>query len=239
LLSVIPAAGEIASIRAMCLRGIALPSAIASTVVDLTVEMAAQCLFIAMVLALMLTSHPGAAVVGLAAAGLGVMIVLLLGLVLAQRLGWSVLDRLLGSLSSGLGTRLAVAGTSVGAAVQRLHRDRRRLLAALTLHMSAWIVGVGEGWIGLAMMGAAPDWHDVLLLETCAFVLRSVGFFLPGAIGIQEGGYVLIAPLIGIAPEAALALSLLKRGRELILGVPACLAWQAIESGRLRARRTA
>jgi hypothetical protein len=142
-------------------------------------------------------------------------------------------------VSTGLGARLVVAGASITIAVARIHRQRRRLAAALALHLGAWIVGVGEGWIGLALMGHAVMWHDVLLLETCAFVLRSAGFMLPGAIGIQEGGYVLVAPLIGIAPEAALALSLLKRGRELLLGVPAGVAWQVIESGRLRARRAA
>jgi putative membrane protein len=240
LLGVIPGAGEIASIRAMCLRGITLPSAIASTVVDLTVEMAAQCLFIALVLALMLAGHPGATVVGLAAVGLGIMSVLLTGLIVAQRLGWvRVLDRMVSALSAGLGARLAVANQAITAAILRIHRERRRVAGALALHLGAWILGVGEGWIGLALMGPAPAWHDVLLLETCAFVLRSVGFMLPGAIGIQEGGYVLIAPLIGIAPEAALALSLLKRGREFILGAPACLAWQAIESGRRRRRAAA
>jgi putative membrane protein len=209
-------------------------------VVDLTVEMAAQCLFIALVLALLLARHPGAAVVGLAATGLGVMLLLLVGLIIAQRLGSvSVLDRLLTALSTGLGARLVVAGASITLAVARIHRERRRLAGAMALHLGAWIVGVGEGWIGLALMGHAVAWQDVLLLETCAFVLRSAGFMLPGAIGIQEGGYVLVAPLIGIAPEAALALSLLKRCRELLLGVPACVAWQVIESGRLRARRAA
>jgi len=36
-----------------------------------------------------------------------------------------------------------------------------------------------------------------------------------------------------LAPETALALSLLKRGRDLVIGLPALGAWQLIESGRL------
>jgi hypothetical protein len=42
-------------------------------------------------------------------------------------------------------------------------------------------------------------------------------------LGIQEGGYLLLAPLAGLAPDAALALSLAKRARELLLGLPGLL----------------
>jgi hypothetical protein len=40
---------------------------------------------------------------------------------------------------------------------------------------------------------------------------------------VQEGGYLLLAPLAGLPPDAALALSLAKRARELLLGVPGLL----------------
>jgi hypothetical protein len=44
---------------------------------------------------------------------------------------------------------------------------------------------------------------------------------------------VLLGSALGIAPEFALALSLLKRGRELILGTAALLLWHWIESRRM------
>jgi hypothetical protein len=56
---------------------------------------------------------------------------------------------------------------------------------------------------------------------------------VPAAAGVQEGGYVLLGGALGIAPEFALALSLLKRGRELIVGTVALLIWHSIESGRM------
>jgi hypothetical protein len=40
---------------------------------------------------------------------------------------------------------------------------------------------------------------------------------------VQEGGYLLLAPLAGLPPDAALALSLAKRARELLLGAPGLL----------------
>ncbi|MBI3512843.1 MAG: flippase-like domain-containing protein [Proteobacteria bacterium] len=234
MLSVVPAAGELAAIRAMAVRGIPARLGAASTIIDLTVEMAAQCGFIALVLALLVVVQPDARVIVPAAVGLGVMAALLGGLVAAQRLGaFRLIDRMVTRLSRELGAALALQLDSLHGTIRQLYADRRRLGGAFALHLSAWVVGVGEGWIGLAMMGVPVGWLDIVMLETCAFTLRSAGFMLPGAIGIQEGGYVLLAPLVGIPADAALALSLLKRGREIVLGAPGCLAWQWLEGGRL------
>lgn len=62
--------------------------------------------------------------------------------------------------------------------------------------------------------------------------MRSAAFAVPGGLGVQEGGFVVVSLLIGVPPEVSLALSLAKRVRELLVGVPALLAWQVAE-GRL------
>jgi hypothetical protein len=65
-------------------------------------------------------------------------------------------------------------------------------------------------------------------------------FPVPGALGVQEGGYVVVGSLLGIPGDAAFALSLIARVRELILGIPGLVAWQVIEARRLwRARLAA
>jgi hypothetical protein len=70
--------------------------------------------------------------------------------------------------------------------------------------------------------------------------IRSAVFPVPGALGVQEGGYVIVGNLLGIPGDAAFALSLIARVRELILGIPGLLAWQLIEARRvLRARSVA
>jgi uncharacterized membrane protein YbhN (UPF0104 family) len=55
----------------------------------------------------------------------------------------------------------------------------------------------------------------------------------PGALGFQEGAYVLVGPLFGLGPESALALSLIKRAKDLAIGAPALLIWQVGEGRRL------
>jgi hypothetical protein len=47
---------------------------------------------------------------------------------------------------------------------------------------------------------------------------------------VQEGGYVVVGNLLGISGDAAFALSLIARVRELILGIPGLIAWQVIEA---------
>ena len=71
------------------------------------------------------------------------------------------------------------------------------------------------------------------MLESLIQAVRSAAFFMPGALGVQEGGLILLGAVVGLGPEVALALSLIKRIRELAVGLPALLAWQMIEGHRL------
>jgi hypothetical protein len=87
-------------------------------------------------------------------------------------------------------------------------------------------------------MGHPIGLAEAVALESLMHALRGVAFMVPWSVGVQEGGYVVVGALFGIGPEAALALSLVKRARDLILGVPALLAWQLVEGRRLAARRS-
>src|SRR5260370_35838379 len=70
-----------------------------------------------------------------------------------------------------------------------------------------------------------------------ALTIRSVAFPVPGGLGVQESGYVLVGNLLGIPGETAFALSLIARVRELGFGIPGLIGWQLIEGRRLlRAR---
>ena len=79
---------------------------------------------------------------------------------------------------------------------------------------------------------------SLIMLESLAYAIRSAAFFVPAAAGVQEGGYILVGAALGLGPEFALALSLMKRARELTLGVTGLIAWQWFEGHLLmRARR--
>jgi len=86
-----------------------------------------------------------------------------------------------------------------------------------------WIVGTGEVYLIALFLGWPVSWREALLLESLGQAIRGAGFAIPGALGVQEGGYLLLGPLAGLPPDAALALSLAKRARELLLGLPGLL----------------
>ncbi len=77
----------------------------------------------------------------------------------------------------------------------------------------------------------------ILALEALVGAVRSAAFFAPMAIGVQEGAYALIGPLLGLPPDLALAISLLRRGRDVVVGLPVLIAWQGREGRRLIAAR--
>ena len=57
-----------------------------------------------------------------------------------------------------------------------------------------------------------------MALEALLCTLRSIAAFVPAAMGVQEAGYAMLAPLFGLPAEMGLAVSLLKRAREIVLG---------------------
>jgi uncharacterized membrane protein YbhN (UPF0104 family) len=85
----------------------------------------------------------------------------------------------------------------------------------------------------LRFMGHPLKWADALILESVAFALRTATFVVPSRIGVQEGGYIVLGSLFGLSPDVALALSLLKRARELATGLPCLILWQSMEARRL------
>ena len=77
----------------------------------------------------------------------------------------------------------------------------------------------------------------MLAIESLLYAIRTAAFVVPQAVGVQEGAYLLLGAAFGLTPEMALALSLLKRARDLVIGLPAIGIWQTIESSRLWRRR--
>ncbi len=134
---------------------------------------------------------------------------------------------------------LASQADAIDASVRKLYGLHRRLLATFALSLIAWLVGTGEVWLAMQFLGHPVDWFDAMLLESVGQAIRGAAFAIPGSLGVQEGGYLLLAPLVGLPPETALALSLAKRARELALGVPGLVYLQFSERRWLRRRPVA
>lgn len=238
ILAFLPIAGELVSARELTRLGVRGVMAGATTVVDLTLELLSQILFTLLGVAVLLVERPDNAIAEKVVAGTAIALFVVLGFVLAQRRG---LFPFLVALPEWLGLtwnwQKLRDGQTIHDAIGKIYAAHRRLLAGTTLHLVSWIVGTGEAWLALYFMGVPLGIGDVLAIESLVFALRSIGFLVPLAAGVQEGGYVLIGALFGLGPDAALALSFLKRAREIVTGAPALIVWQVVEVRRLRGRK--
>lgn len=237
VLPIFPAAGEVVAARELALSGVAAGAAGASALVDLTTEMVSQLLFTLLGLVLLVFERPGSGHVWPAAAGLGLATLALGGFAIAQRKG---LLKFLESLPERLGMTKTWAtlpeATSIHAGVQAIYDRPACVAASVGIHFAAWIAGAAEAWTALWFMGHPLSFSNILIIESLVFALRSAAFVVPWAAGVQEGGYVVLGGLFGLSPDVALALSLLKRARELITGIPALVMWQGKEVQTIFAR---
>jgi uncharacterized membrane protein YbhN (UPF0104 family) len=92
--------------------------------------------------------------------------------------------------------------------------------------------------VALTAMGHQPGIAEAFVIESLGMAARSAGFAVPGGLGVQEGGLILVCGLFGIHPDVAIALSMVKRVRELVVGIPGLLVWQWSEGKHLLRRKT-
>jgi putative membrane protein len=232
---ILPVTGELIATRILRLRG--TPFAGAGIVVDVTTELLGQLLFAALGFALLIANHPAAHDRAWIVLGLGIMSVQFGGFLIAQKRG---LFRLIERPFDWIRRRRrpeSEAERTLHEQILQVHGHPSAFLAALLVHLVAWMVGALEAWIALRLMGHPLGVADVLVLESLVCATRSILFFVPLAAGVQEGAYVLVGSLVGLPAGLALAVSLVKRARDLLKGVPAVLLWQLIE--RQAARRGA
>ena len=225
--------GYVLGARAVALAGVSGTAAAASTVVDVTLELFGQLAYTALGLACLMYLRPdvGIAVpafIGLAAAGL-----LAVAFLVFQRRGFNLLDSFVRALGRSWTDKTAAGAAALHAALGGIYRQRSRIWWSFLLHFACWIASTLEAWVALRLAGASLGFAAILAIESLLYAARSVAFAVPNAVGVQEGAYILLGAGFGLTPEVVLALSLLKRGRDLIIGVPALAAWQLIESGRL------
>jgi glycosyltransferase 2 family protein len=224
--------GYVLGARALVLRGVSGAVAAASTLVDVTLELCAQLAFTAVGIGLLISLRPNTTLAEPLLFGLGFAVVLVAAFVVVQRRGAHFFERLTARLAGRWLTTIAARAETVQATIHEIHRRRSSLWACFFLHLLAWIWTSGEAWVVLRLMGAPLGIGAVLAIESLLYAVRSAAFVVPNALGVQEGAYIMLGAIFGLPPEMALGLSLLKRGRDLVLGVPALLAWQVFESRR-------
>ena len=212
--------------RVLAVGGIAPVQAVAAGIADVTTELLAQSLFIL-------------AGIGLAAPAIRA------DPHLGPYFGWLMAAALLFAAGIFVFALLQMAGsrlaenmfrpTSFGGnmalfrdAIHNLYRQRARIALSVGLHFLGWCASGVWLWLVFYALGKPVPLLSAIAIQSLLEGVRSALVFIPAAVGIQEAGYAALAPLFGLAPETGFAVSLLRRARDIAVGIPVLLLWQWI-----------
>jgi len=231
-----PIGGPVMMVRYLAQRGMSMRDAAAGVTVSTTLQTLAQIIFALIGIAL-LGAHASQSAEHTVRTSIlvasGVLAFCLTGFYLMQRRG--LFGKLMRALARFGGKRdwsqIMSQADAIDSAVQDAYGRAGRVAASFILSLVGWLIGTAEVYLILQLLKFPVGWSDALMLESLGQSIRAAGFAIPGSLGVQEGGYLLLAPLVGLPPETALALSLAKRAREVLLGVPGLLYLHLSERG--------
>jgi putative membrane protein len=133
-----------------------------------------------------------------------------------------------------LGPQNAIAlhldGKRLDADIRRLFGERGRILRAMGLSLLSYLLGTFETWYALTLLGHPVSVQAAVAIEALAQSTRHASFLVPAGLGVQEAAVILFGHLAGVGGDVALSLALVKRMREILIGIPALLSWQWCET---------
>jgi glycosyltransferase 2 family protein len=104
---------------------------------------------------------------------------------------------------------------SLDAAMASFYREHPgRGLLSLALFVLAWLVHAVEVSLMFWLLGHPISWSLAVCLDALAMLFTAMGFFIPAALGVQDGGNVLLALGFHLGATLGAAFSILRRLRE-------------------------
>ncbi|MGR3318803.1 MAG: flippase-like domain-containing protein [Candidatus Anammoxibacter sp.] len=96
--------------------------------------------------------------------------------------------------------------------------NKKRFYLSLLYHFLGWCAGMLEVYTILYLMGYKINFFEALIIESFVQILKSCSFFIPGSLGVVEGGGILVFTALGFSVQVGLAYGIFRRLRELIWG---------------------
>jgi putative membrane protein len=238
LLPVASIGGEIVKARALILWGIDAKHASASAVVDKTVQALTMIVWGVGGISLLASTSLDNELVYYLALGLAILGAGIAGFFVIQRAGMFRImvrsaQKVMGSDKLG---ELVGTADEADEVVRALYRDRTRVFRATGWRLAALVLQTGEVWLAATLLGFPIGVLEALMLKSLSSTLSDAAFVVPNSYGIQEGAFIVLGALVGLGPDAALAISLAIRIREVLIDVPGLVLWQHTE-GRALFRR--
>src|SRR5256885_1131133 len=227
LLPVARVGGEIIAYRMLRRHVVGRSDAAASLLADMALSVLSQAVFALLGLGLLFAVTHTAIATAPLLAGVVSMIPLGVGFVLVQRAGaLSALTRTLDRLLAG---RLGFAlprSLRLDHAIREVYERHRDVVACFAWQLVAWVLGAGEIWLALHFLGQQRSILDAIVIEALIQAISSAAFAVPGALGVQEGAFIVIGAALGLDATTALALATARRLRDAIVFFPGLIAWQ-------------
>jgi len=210
------------------------PELLAAAVADKTLQVGTQAAFAVIGLIAFVSLHTPTGALGGLAAGVALLGAGTWAFYRLQRRGLFAMlagmaERLLRAARKA---RLSTGADQVDAEVRAIYGRRLRLWTAAAYRMGFRLVLIGETALALHLLGQSFTWADALILESLGMAVRAGSFLIPAGLGAQEGAFTLLAVALGLPGESGFAISLCKRVREVVLGVPVLAGWQAHQARR-------
>jgi len=238
LLPVAQVGGDVVRARLVAKKnGLPRSMAGAATVVDFTLALLAQAAFAFAGLGLLLARTGLSEPVAAFTIALLVGAILVSALHMLPRFGiFGLLARLVGKIARKDDKLRSLTGGvhALDQQIVELHRRGLDIFIAFFLKLSGWVLRVLETWLILKFMGYPIGFDDAYIIESLTAAVRSAAFFMPGGLGLQEGGIMVLGHIMGLPTNAALGLAVIKRVRELATGIPGLVAWSYMEARSFR-----
>ena len=233
--------GDIVRARLAAIRGVPLPIAAGTVLVDLTLGIFIQAGFTLLGLVLLVDLTGKTSFVRPTLIGIVIALFAFAGFYFVQRVG---MFRFIGRIVSRLAgssdwNSLVQGGDTLDRTIRTLYARRRGVVGCCAWTIASLVIGSGEIWLALWILDLPDSFLNALILQSMVLTIRSAAFPVPAGLGVQEGGYLVVGNLLGISGEGAFALALVARAREIGLGIPGLISWQVIEGRRLLRARLA
>ena len=229
LLPVANIGGELVGVNLLRREGVSGTAAATSVIVEVLLFLFAQYLFLILGVACLLNttgSIAATAALLMAVAG-GLPVILLLMWLLRSGLFFRAIERMASKLLVSKEHSSAMNQLArLDIAIRELTSAHGRLARTIMWQLASLIGGCSETWLALRWLGHPLSLAGALALESFTGAARSLIFVAPAGLGVQEAGLVGIGHVLGLGSDVAIALSLAKRMREILFGLPALAAWQ-------------
>jgi len=242
--AVLPSAyigGEAVKVHLLRKRGVPPLNGAASVVAGKTAQVLAQVTFIALGALAGMANLPSDS-----PARTGMWAVTGLALAIVATLFWlqrrGIFTTLLG-LTKKLGLRIR-AFADRSEKLRRLddrifdfyRKEPGRFGLSFAAYFCGWMTDALEILLVSHLLGMPLDWSEAIAIEAFISVAKALGIFVPGALGVQESGFIFLFLLFALPTTLGVSYAIFRRGREVIFaGVGAAMLYAEglISGGKL------